>query len=1056
MDRDLLGPETEGDRRKSGPIAWMAGHTVAANLLMVVFLVGGLIFSRQIKKEVFPDFELDIVTVYMAYPGASPEEVERGIVLAVEEAIQGIDDIKEVTAVANEGSATVTVEVVEGKNIQRVAQDIQNSVDRITSFPDEAEDARVTVTQRRRYVVSLALFGNPGERILRETAEMVRDRLLQDPGITQVDLSGIRDYEISISVPQATLRAYGLTLEGVAAVIRRAAIELPGGSIKTDSGDVLVRMTERRDFGPQFARIPIITANDGTQVLLGDIADVVDGFEDTDSFATYNGQRAILIDVYRVGEQTPLAVSDAVRRKLVEIRPDLPPGIDLVSRNDRSDIYRQRMDLMLRNGYFGLTLVFILLAIFLEPRLAFWVSLGIPISILGSLFFLPAAGVSINIMSMFAFIITLGIVVDDAIVAGENMYHHRQAGKSWIRAAVAGTREIAMPVTFSVLTNIVAFAPLFFVSGIMGKIFRQIPVVVVAVFAVSLVESLLILPAHIGHRKPRSETGLFGWILRQQERFSHWFSRLVRTRYGPFLDLALRQRFIVICIAITVLMLTVSYIKSGRMGFELFPKIESDYALATAVLPYGSAVHKTEAVQQMLVASARQLAAENGGDRLVEGVFADIDGNQARVRIYLTPPDVRPVSTARLTTLWRERVGPVTGLESLKFESDAGGPGRGAAISVELSHRRVDVLARASAEVAETLRFFANVSDIDDGYSPGKRQLDFKIRPEARSLGLRAQDVARQLRYAYYGAEALRQQRGRNEVKVMVRLPKSERISEHHLEEMILRTPAGKEIPLLEAVDIQQGRAYTSIDRRNGRRVITVSADVRPRSQADRVMGSLMGETLPALQEKYPGLTYSFEGRQADRRESMQSLMTGLVFALMVIYAMLAVPFNSFVQPLIIMISIPFGIVGAVIGHMIMGYSLSVMSMFGVVALSGVVINDSLVLIDFANRRRLGGISVHDAIQQAGIVRFRPILLTTLTTFGGLAPMIFETSRQARFLIPMALSLGFGILFATVITLVLVPCFFVVVEDLRRALGLAQEQPEGTSEVIDREKQSAA
>ena len=1038
MDNLNLAPVPDGDRRQSGPISWMAGHSVAANLLMVVFLVGGLIFAGQIKKEVFPDFELDYVTISMAYPGASPEEVERGIILAIEEAVQGLDDIKQVTAVANEGSGTVTVEVVEGKNIQQVAQDVRNAVDRITSFPDEAEDARVTIAQRKRYVVSLALFGDQGETILRETAEMVRDRLLQDPGITQVELSGIRDYEISISVPQAKLRAYGLTLEQIAQTIRRAAVELPGGSIKTDSGDVLVRMTERRDFGPEFGRIPIITTNDGTQVLLTDIAEVVDGFEDTDSFATYNGHRAILIDVYRIGDQTPLEVSETVREKLAEIRPDLSPGIDLVARNDRSDIYRQRMDLMLRNGFFGLSLVFILLAIFLEPRLAFWVSLGIPISILGSLFFLSAAGVSINIISMFAFIITLGIVVDDAIVAGENMYNHHQSGKPWFEAAVAGTREIFMPVTFSVLTNIVAFAPLFFVSGFMGKVFSQIPVVVVAVFAVSLIESLLILPAHIGHCKPRSETGLFGWVLRQQQRFSDRFSHLVRTRYGPLLDLALRYRYITISIGAVVLMLTVSYVKSGRMGFELFPKIESDYAMVTAVLPYGSAVRKTEAIQQILVEKAQQLTAENGGNALAEGIFAEINGNRAEVRIYLTPPGVRPLSTAQLTALWRERVGRLTGLESLKFESDAGGPGRGAAIAVELSHRNVETLAQASAEVAETLRFYPNVTDIDDGYSPGKQQIDFKIRPEARSLGLRAQEVARQLRHAYYGAEALRQQRGRNEVKVMVRLPKEERVSEHNLEEMILRTPAGKEIPLLEAVNIKRGRAYTSIDRRNGRRVVTVTADVRPRSQADQVLGSLTGETLPALQEKYPGLTYSFEGRQADRRESMQSLTRGLMMALLVIYAMLAIPFNSFIQPLIIMISIPFGIVGAVIGHLIMGYSLSVMSMFGVVALSGVVINDSLVLIDFANRMRQGGEGCHGAIHHAGIHRFRPILLTTLTTFGGLAPMIFETSRQARFLIPMALSLGFGILFATVITLILVPCLYMVVEDLRQVVGVSK------------------
>ncbi|WP_419661851.1 efflux RND transporter permease subunit [Desulfosarcina variabilis] len=1040
-DNPMKRPMLRVDRRNRGPIAWMAGHTVAANLLMVVLLVGGLIFAGQIKKEVFPDFELDIVEVSVPYPGASPEEVERGTILAIEEAVQGLDGVKQVTAEAKEGMGLVTIEIMEGKNIQRVAQDVQSEVDRISSFPDEAEDPEVIIAQRRRYVVSLALFGDVGESILRETAERVRDRLLQDPGITQVDLNGIRDYEISISVSQSTLRAYGLSLEGIAQTIRRAAVELPGGSIKTESGDVLVRMTERRDFGPEFGRIPIITTNDGTQVLLSDIADVNDGFEETDNFASYNGHPAILVDVYRVGDQTPLDVSQTVSARLEEIRPDLPPGIDLISHNDRSDIYRQRMDLMLRNGYLGLSLVFVLLAIFLEPRLAFWVSLGIPISILGSLYFLPAAGVSINVISMFAFIVTLGIVVDDAIVAGENMYHHHQAGKPWLHAAVSGTREISMPVIFSVLTNIVAFSPLLFVSGFMGKVFRQIPIVVVAVFTVSLIESLLILPAHIGHRRSRPDTGLLGWILRQQRRFSDWFSRFIHTRYGPLLGYALNRRYIVLSVGVVVLMLTVSYVKSGRMGFELFPKIESDYAQATAVLPYGSSVRKTQAVQQTLVAAAQRLIAEHGGDTpLAQGIFAEIEGNKTEVRVYLVPPDVRPLSTAQLTALWREQVGPLPGLESLKFESDAGGPGRGAALSVELSHRNVQILAQAGADVAAALEFYPNVSDIDDGYSPGKRQLDFKIRPEARSLGLRAEDVARQLRHAYYGAEALRQQRGRNEVKVMVRLPKDERVSEHHLETMILRTPAGKEIPLLEAVDIQRGRAYTSIDRRSGRRVITVSADVRPRSQADRVLASLTQEILPTLKDTYPGLTYSFEGRQADRRESMHSLMMGLMFAVLVIYAMLAIPFNSFVQPFIIMLSIPFGIVGAVIGHMIMGYSLSVMSMFGVVALSGVVINDSLVLIDFANRRRRVGETSVDAIHHAGIHRFRPILLTTLTTFGGLAPMIFETSRQARFLIPMALSLGFGILFATVITLILVPCFFLVVEDLKKVIGRADHQ----------------
>jgi len=632
---------------------------------------------------------------------------------------------------------------------------------------------------------------------------------------------------------------------------------------------------------------------------------------------------------------------------VAEVNQELPPGMAVVLRNDRSDIYRQRMGLLIKNGFMGLGLVFVLLALFLETRLAFWVALGIPISFLGSLLLLPTMDVSINMVSMFAFIVTLGIVVDDAIVVGENVYHHYQRGVPWLEAAVSGTKEIAMPVTFSVLTNMVAFLPMFFVSGIMGKVFKQIPVVVISVFAISLIECFFILPAHVGHQKPPKK-GFFAWIYVRQQRFSNGFVRLVVHRYGPLLELALRWRYVTVSLGIAVLLITVGYVKSGRLGFELFPKIESDYAMVTATLPFGTAFEKTEKVQQILVRAAKEVVAENGGNALMEGIFANINDNKAVVRIYLTPPDKRPMSTAQITERWRERVGGIPGLESILFESDAGGPGRGAAITVELSHKNIDLLEKAASEVAEALGFYPNVTDIDDGFAPGKQQVDFHIKPEARSLGLRSREVARQIRHAYYGAEALRQQRGRNEIKVMVRLPKNERVSEYNLEEMILRTPTGSEIPLRYAATIKRGRAYTDINRRNGRRIVSVEADVRPRSKAGQVLESLKFETLPALQKKYSGLTFSFEGRQADQRESIQSLMRGLLAALLVIFAMLAVPLNSYIQPVIIMLAIPFGIVGAVIGHLIMGYSLSVLSMFGVVALCGVVVNDSLVLIDFA------------------------------------------------------------------------------------------------------------
>jgi multidrug efflux pump subunit AcrB len=695
---------------KRGPISWMAGRSVTANLLMLVLLIGGLVMGQNISKDVFPDFELDLVSISLIYPGASPEEVERGTILAVEEAIQDIEGIKEITSTAREGSGTVTVEIIEGEDVSEIAQEIKNAVDRISSFPDDAEDPRVTVPSRKRYVVSLALYGDQPEAVLREMAEMVRDRLLMDPEISQVELSGIREYEISIEIPQNVLRTYGLTLNEVATIVRRASVEVPGGAIRTEGGDVLVRVTERRDVGKEFAKVPVISTPEGTELLLEDIGVIRDDFEESDRFATFNGKPAVMLEVYRIGEQTPVSVSDAVHRQMDEINYILPEGLTLVSRNDRSEIYKQRLNLMLRNGFLGLGLVFILLAVFLETRLAFWVSLGIPISFLGCLLLLPLLGVTFNMVSMFAFIVTLGIVVDDAIIVGENVYSHRQQGLPWLEAAITGTRGIAMPVTFSVLTNMVTFMPIFFVPGFMGKVFREIPLVVVTVFFISLIESLFILPAHLGHKGKGREGRIFPKLHELQQRFGAFFVRMVRTRYGPFLGLVLRWRYISFSVAILVLLLAFGYVKSGRLGFELFPKIESDYAAVTANLPFGTSVNRTLEVQQKLVQAGKAVAERNGGEKLVEGIYASVDGSEAQVRIYLT------ISTSKMTQLWREKTGEIAGLETIKFESDAGGPGRGAAISVELSHRDIGVLEHASAELAAAMEYFPNVIDIDDGF----------------------------------------------------------------------------------------------------------------------------------------------------------------------------------------------------------------------------------------------------------------------------------------------------------------------------------------------------
>ncbi len=1018
-------------KSEKGPIAWMAGNSVAANLIMLVLLVGGFLMGYyNTRQEVFPEFSLDMVNVSVAYPGASPEEVENGIVVAIEEAIQDLEGVDEIRAVAGEGVASLTIESLKGADINRLWQEIKSRVDRIQTFPDEAEEPQVSIAARKREVLRLALYGDASENTLRELAEQIQDALLLEDGITQVELEGIRDREIQVEISRHTLRRYGITLQDVAQVISRASVELGGGSIKTQAGDILLRLKDRKDYARQYARLPIISLEDGSSVLLEDIATVAEGFEDTERWASFNGKRAVIIEVYRVGDQTPIQVSKAGKEAVKRIDATLPDGVNLTVLRDLSKIFGQRAELLMSNAYIGLALVFFFLALFLEIRLAFWVSLGIPISILGSFIFLSATSFSINMVSMFAFIVTLGIVVDDAVVVGENIYFYRRQGVGFAKAAVMGAKRIAMPVVFSVITNMVAFVPLMFVPGFMGKVFKTIPFVVIAVFGVSLIESLFVLPAHLSHQSRRPLFFPLNHLERWQNKFSRSFEMFVKQLYGNVLSKILYYRYAVIALGIALLLVTAGYVASGRMGMVLFPKVESDYAFCEAFLPYGTPSHILKKVEQRLVKAAEKVVEENGKQALSTGIYSQVSDNRVRVRIYLTDPEVRPMSTAEVTGIWREKTGRIPGLETISFESNRGGPGSGKNLTVSLSHRDKNMLDRAGEDLAGQLAQYPIVFDIDDGSAKGKKQFDITLSPEGKRMGLTSREVANQVRHAFQGISAVKNQRGKNEVTVRVRLPEDQRMTQSTFEDLVLQAPEG-EILLRNAVAVLEGRAYTSIWRTDGKREISVTANVRPPSQAENVLQDMKKEILPELLGKYPGLSYSFKGRQADIRESVTALIRGLGIALICIFALLAIPFKSYLQPFIIMFCIPFGMIGAVAGHIIMGYSLSVISLFGVVAMSGVVVNDSLVLIDFANKQRLQGVTAFYAVRAAGIQRFRPILLTTLTTCGGLAPIIVETSRQAKFMIPMAISLGFGILFATFITLVMVPCLYLILEDIQ-------------------------
>ncbi|HEX3033966.1 MAG TPA: efflux RND transporter permease subunit, partial [Thermodesulfobacteriota bacterium] len=639
----------KGDSDSSkGPISWMVRNRVTANLIMIFLLIGGLYMSTRIKQEVFPEFEADIVTITVPYPGASPEEVEKGIILAIEEAVRGIDGVKEVVATAYEGSGSVAVELLSGVNNQKVYQDIQQEIERITTFPEDAEEPEVVLEVYRRDVMEIQLFGDTTDWALRNLAEEVRDRLLQDPRITQVELVGARNYEVYIEVPQENLRTYGLTMDQIAEKISRTSVEIPGGRIKTAGGEILVRFKERRDWAKEFARIPVVSTSSGSILYLNDIANVYEGFEDTDTYATYNGQPAIELEIYRVGDQTPIGVASAVREAMDKIKLDLPAGIDYAISDDRSEVYQQRLELLLKNAFMGLILVLLVLGAFLDFRLAFWVTMGIPTSFLGALLFLPIMDVSINMISLFAFIIALGIVVDDAIVAGENIYEYRQQGMSFVEAAIKGARDVNVPIAFSILTNILAFIPLYFVPGTFGKTWKVIPLVVITVFLISWFESLFILPSHLAYEPGKTRSRVLSTLQEWQQAFSRLVLRFINNIYGPSLNFCMKWRYLTVSVSFTILMVVIGYVASGRIGMILMPRVESDRAIAAATLPFGVPLSKAVEVRNRLVAAADEIREKNGGDNLVEGIFALIEENVIEVEIYLTDPDVRPLTTTEV------------------------------------------------------------------------------------------------------------------------------------------------------------------------------------------------------------------------------------------------------------------------------------------------------------------------------------------------------------------------------------------------------------------------
>lgn len=1026
-----------------GAIAWMSHNRVTPNLMMLFFIIGGLLMSWQIKKEVHPNTQHNSVRVWVYYPGSTPAEMEQGITLPIENAISGIEGIKEIHSWANSAGTNITAELINNVDVERVKREIENAVN-TAQLPAGAEKPRVLRNESRQESLELVLYGDTDPIALREVSTELRSILLGSSELTQVEVNGFSIYEVQIQIDTQTLERYGLTLDQVARSISSHAVTQSGGRIKSAGGDILLQLDERRGWAKEFNDIVVVQTPQGGRVYLEDIADIRDGFANKNNSSFYNGYPSASIRVYRIGDQTPVSISEAVYDRLPDLESALQPGMTLDIVSDDAIIFQQRMHLLLKNAFAGLLLVLIVLAMFLDVRLAFWVTVGIPTSFLGSLLFLPVVDVSINMISMFAFIIALGIVVDDAIIAGENIHEKMSQGIPFGKAAIEGAKEIATPLTFSILTNIIAFIPIWFLPGTLGMMFQVIPLVVAAVFIISWVEALFILPTHLAHinEKQPKWTLPFAWVQTRVDSGLQWF---IKCAYQPALHHLLKLRYSVISLGVVMLVISISYISGGHLGFTTMPRVEAEFSLARAFMPVGTSYEEATEVRYRLEKAANEVIEAHGGEALATGVSTHIrsrDGEFIIIsRIFLQPSEIRDIPTGRVSRAWRQATGEIPEANAVRFSATGNGPGADVAgVTLELTHRNNERLQLASEELSEILAGYNGVVDIENSFMSGSQQIKLSLLPEGKSMGLNEQDLIRQVRHAFNGVRAMRQQRGSDEVDVKVQLPDWQRSSVYHLEQLPIKI-GDRYLPLSQIASVEREYSASTIQRREGRRRVTVSADITPSSEAMALSQTLANEVFHQLESKYPGLNIGFAGDQAEQKESLTSLAANGALVLLALYCLMAIPFRSYTQPLIIMTIIPFGIIGAVIGHSLLGYSLSVVSLLGTLALSGVVINDSLILVTEVNRNREKGMPLVQAIIAGSSRRFRPIFLTTLTTFGGLAPMILETSNQARLMVPMAISLGFGILFATFITLVLLPCLYLALEDIK-ALFSPKKEPQ--------------
>lgn len=1022
-------------------IAWFTRNSVASNLLMIALIVAGL-FSlfRFIPLEVFPSFSRDIISINMELRGATPQNIEQSISIKVEEAIADLEGIKKITSHSTEGGATINVEVDTSANTRDLLTDIKSRVDSINTFPTDAEKAIIQIEMMRHSVIMVTLASEYSEKQTLEYAQNLRDKLLQIHGISQVELTGIRDFEISIEVSQDKLLQHNLTLTEISQAVRSSSIDLSSGNLKTLRGDIFVSLKGQAYNKNDFSSIFIKRKIDGSYITLGDIATIRDGFEETPIRSRFNNKNAVFINVNRVGSESAIDVADKVKSFIEKQQVTLPRGYELSYWDDNSEIVKSRLETLGSSALLGSLLIIILLTLFLQPTIAFWVFIGIPVSFAGAFLVMPVFDVSLNVLSLFGFILVLGIVVDDAIVTGENIYSHLKKSESGEIAAINGTREISTPVTFGVLTTIAAFLPLAFIQGDRSIIFTQLPYVIVPILIFSLIESKFILPSHLKHIKLRREKERNNWFERFQHRFADSFENLVLKYYQPILNLAINNKLTTLTLFIATLVIVITLIIGGWTKFIVFPRIPADTVSVTLTMPTGTPFEITNkhiiAITKKAELLRDKYIDETTGESIVLNIMTTTGGrggnsNLGQVMFEITPAEKREikVTSTQLANEWRKLIGDITGSQSLSFRAELGGGG--SPIDIQLSGSNLSTLKEIAIQVKGHLETYDTVFDITDSLSDGKDELNIELTIEGKLLGLTKQNVALQVRNALYGAQIQRIQRGRDDVRVMIRLSKSERTSVSNLEKIIITTINGTKISLGNIATLVPSKGPSIITRIDRFRTVNILADIEKENTNMLILQKEFVEYLDTLMLQYPNIDYTLEGEAREQSETFSSLVLAFIFVIFVIYALLAIPFKSYLQPIIVMGIIPFGVIGAVVGHWIMGMPLTILSIMGIFALIGVVVNDSLVLVDYINKQYAKSNDLLSSVLSAGSARFRPVILTSLTTFFGLLPLLFEKSIQAQFLIPMATSLAFGVLFSTFTTLVLVPVIYILIEKIR-------------------------